>query len=95
MSTMLDLESPARQLKTLLDGITDDQLAARTPCGSYTVGDLLDHLMALTVAFRTAATKSTRPSDGATDELSQESRPGEASVAHLHPEWRSLLPSAS
>ena len=92
MSRTLDLEPPARQVKTLLNGITDDQLSARTPCESYSVGDLLDHLMGLTVAFRNAATKAARSSDGGTDDLTQESRPGEASVAHLHPDWRSLLP---
>jgi hypothetical protein len=58
-TTTLDLEPAARQLKTLLSGVTDDQLTARTPCEAYTVGDLLDHLMGLTIAFTMAATKST------------------------------------
>lgn len=61
--TILDLEPPAGQLKTLLSGVTDDQLSARTPCESFTVGDLLDHLMGLTIAFTMAATMSTGAAD--------------------------------
>jgi hypothetical protein len=34
MSATLGLEPPARQLKTLLSGMTDGQLSAPTPCGS-------------------------------------------------------------
>lgn len=54
--TMLDLEPPVRQVKTLLSGVTDEQLSSRTPCQAYAVGDLLDHLMGLTIAFTMAAT---------------------------------------
>ncbi|MQA85335.1 MAG: TIGR03086 family protein [Streptosporangiales bacterium] len=83
-TAILDLEPPARQLTTLLSGVTDDQLSARTPCEEYTVGDLLDHLMGLTVAFRDAATKTSRPMSGG---------PPKASVAHLDADWRSRLPA--
>ncbi|MGH4019383.1 MAG: TIGR03086 family metal-binding protein [Pseudonocardiaceae bacterium] len=89
MTTILDFDPPARQLTRLVNGVTDDQLVARTPCEAYTVGDLLDHLMGLTIAFRNAATKSTGSEDG---EPAQVSRPGEASAAHLRPDWRSRLP---
>jgi len=84
MTAILDLDPPAQQLMTLLKGVRDDQLTAPTPCAEYTVGDLLDHLMGLTVAFRQAATKSPGPAG--------ESRPGEATVAHLNPAWRDRLP---
>jgi uncharacterized protein (TIGR03086 family) len=84
-TTIPDLEPPAHQLKTLLDAVVDDQLTARTPCEAYTVGDLLDHLMGLTIAFRNAATQSTGSATPA-------SEPGEASVANLDPEWRRRLP---
>lgn len=89
---ILDLDPPARQLVTLLNGVTDDQLPARTPCAAYTVGDLLDHLMGLTLAFRNAATKSTGAAGGEDDVPAPTSGPGEVSAANLHPEWRRRLP---
>ncbi|WP_243058626.1 TIGR03086 family metal-binding protein [Nocardioides sp. SR21] len=45
----------------LVRGVRDDQLGAPTPCPDYTVGDLLDHLGGLAIAFRDAATKDTPP----------------------------------
>lgn len=85
MATILDLDPPARQVTKLVNSVRDDQLAARTPCGEYTVGDLLDHLMGLTIAFRNAATKSGGETDGPPG-------PGNASAAHLDPDWRTQLP---
>lgn len=84
-NTILDLDPPARQLAALLNGVTDDRLSARTPCEAWTVGDLLDHVMGLTVAFRDAATKASVPVAG--------DRPPEPSAAHLDPAWRSRLPA--
>lgn len=92
MTAILDLDPPARQLMRLLHGVTDDQLSARTPCAAYIVGDLLDHLMGLTIAFRNAATKSTGSRESGVDESSRKSRPGEGRAANLHPDWRRLLP---
>lgn len=80
-----DLHPPARELATLLKGIRDPDLAAPTPCATYTVADLLDHVMALAVAFRHTAEKSPMPPG--------ESPPGEGSAAHLDPAWRDVLPS--
>ncbi|GIJ24149.1 TIGR03086 family metal-binding protein [Micromonospora lutea] len=78
-----DFEPAARALKGLLPGATDDRLTAPTPCQSWVVGDLLDHLMGLTLAFRTAAEKGPDPApDG----------PGDPSVDRLDPQWRSRLP---
>ncbi|MEV2240615.1 TIGR03086 family metal-binding protein [Micromonospora sp. NPDC049891] len=78
-----NVEPAARALKALLPGVADDQLSAPTPCESWTVGDLLDHLMGLTLAFRTAAEKGPDPApDG----------PGDPSVDQLDPQWRSRLP---
>lgn len=78
-----DFEPAVRALETLLHGVTDDQLTCPTPCERWTVGDLLDHLMGLTVAFRIAAEKG---SDAAP------AGPGNPSVANLDPKWRSQLP---
>lgn len=90
--TILDLEPPAGRLKTLLSGVTDDQLSARTPCEAFTVGDLLDHLMGLTIAFRWAATKSTGAVGNEDDVPVPTSGSGEVQAANLHPEWRRRLP---
>ena len=52
MTTVLDLEPPARQIITLAGLVTDDMLPAPTPCGDYTVADLLAHMMGLTISGR-------------------------------------------
>ncbi|MEV4543283.1 TIGR03086 family metal-binding protein [Micromonospora echinaurantiaca] len=78
-----DFAPAARALKTLLHGVTDDQLASPTPCERWTVGDLLDHLLGLTVAFRVAAEKGPDAAPAG---------PGDPSVANLDPQWRSRLP---
>ncbi|MGN9806961.1 TIGR03086 family metal-binding protein [Micromonospora sp. L32] len=78
-----DFEPVARALETLLRGVTDDLLTCPTPCERWTVGDLLDHLMGLTVAFRIAAEKGPDAAPAG---------PGNPSVAKLDPEWRSRLP---
>ncbi|MDO3700187.1 TIGR03086 family metal-binding protein [Micromonospora sp. C28SCA-DRY-2] len=79
----VDFEPAARALEALLPGVTDDQLTSPTPCARWMVGDLLDHLMGLTVAFRTAAEKGSDAAPGG---------PGDPSVANLDPRWRSRLP---
>jgi uncharacterized protein (TIGR03086 family) len=83
MTTMLDLDAPARRVAALLPGVTDEQLSAATPCAEYTVGDLLDHLVGLTAAFRDAAGKTTGPDDGG---------PARPSAAKLAADWRTRLP---
>ena len=88
---MHDLTPAAKAVAALVDGVSDEALTGRTPCAKYSVGDLLDHLMGLTVAFTVAATKTTGTSDGR-QALAAESRPGEASVDHLDPDWRDQLP---
>jgi len=83
---MLDLGPAAEQVKTLVAGVTDDLLAAPTPCEGTPVAAMLDHFMGLTIAFRDAATKSSPPAG------SDQPGPGTASAAHLDPFWRHLLP---
>jgi uncharacterized protein (TIGR03083 family) len=46
-----DLGPAAARLVDLLAGIKDDQLGAPTPCPDYTLGDLLDHVGSLALAF--------------------------------------------
>jgi uncharacterized protein (TIGR03086 family) len=87
---VLNLEPAARQVAEIVKGIGDGQLAAPTPCEYYSVGDLLDHFMGLTVAFRDAATKASLESGyKSVPPDSPDNRP---SVANLDPDWRNLLP---
>ena len=60
---MLDLTPATQELARLVRGVRDDQLAAPTPCPEATLGDLLDHVDGLSVAFAAAAAK--QPVDGA------------------------------
>ncbi|MGP3950059.1 TIGR03086 family metal-binding protein [Streptomyces sp. 7N604] len=83
MTAMLDLEPPTRQVALLLDNITDDQLSAPTPCESYSVRDLLGHLLGLTAAFRDAATKTLGPSTQAD--------PSTTALPPLAGDWRGRL----
>ncbi|MFF2373648.1 TIGR03086 family metal-binding protein [Streptomyces xiamenensis] len=62
METQLDLGPAARQAAALLDGVEERHFDAATPCAEYTVRDLLQHLLGLTVAFRDAARKDFGPS---------------------------------
>jgi uncharacterized protein (TIGR03086 family) len=81
----IDLEPAARAVAQLLEGVSDEQLTAPTPCADTPVAALLDHLMGLSLAFTWAARKSTPP------ELAG-NPPAPAAAEHLEPEWRSALP---
>jgi uncharacterized protein (TIGR03086 family) len=81
MTTIPDLEPAGRQLITLAAGVADDMLQAPTPCGDYTVADLLAHAMGLTIAFRDAADNKGSPA--------QDAEPGRVA---LDPGWREALP---
>ena len=80
-TAILDLGPAARRVTSLLSGVSDDQLGAPTPCGTYAVGDLLDHFMGLTLGMRYAAQKAAGGP-----------RPGRSSVDQLDPDWREALP---
>ena len=54
---MIDLEPATRQMAALIGGVTDAQLGNPTPCPDYSVGDLLDHIGGLSLAFTAAARK--------------------------------------
>jgi uncharacterized protein (TIGR03086 family) len=84
---MLDLHPAASQVASLLDGVTDDQLADPTPCPGCPVACLLDHFMGLSLAFTWAARKTTAAEGG-----SDASGPGLANAEHLDPDWRIRLP---
>lgn len=57
--TSVDMEPATRRMADLLDGVPDELLDAPTPCATYTLGDLLDHISGLASAFTIAARKPT------------------------------------
>ncbi|MDQ6617877.1 MAG: TIGR03086 family metal-binding protein [Actinomycetota bacterium] len=58
---MLDLEPATAVLAGLVQRIPDDRLRAPTPCVDSSLGDLLDHIEGLSIAFAAAATKTPLP----------------------------------
>jgi uncharacterized protein (TIGR03086 family) len=59
--TQLDLAPAARRMAALVGGVSDGQLGGVTPCPAYTLGDLLDHLGGMAIAFTAAARKTVPP----------------------------------
>ena len=80
---MLDLEPATRVLSDLVDGVRDEQLTAPTPCTEASLGDLIDHVEGLSVAFTAAATKT--PIDGGSQGPS-------ANASRLGADWRTRIP---
>jgi uncharacterized protein (TIGR03086 family) len=62
---MMDLEPATSALRELIGRISDEQLKLPTPCEKSTVGDLLDHVDGLSMAFTAAANKTRLPGDQA------------------------------
>jgi uncharacterized protein (TIGR03086 family) len=56
--TSVDLEPATTRMADLISGIPDERLAGPTPCPAYTLGDLVDHVGGLTLAFTAAAAKT-------------------------------------
>jgi uncharacterized protein (TIGR03086 family) len=81
--TFIDLEPAAGRMRDLLHGVPTTALDNPTPCAKYRVGDLLDHIAGLTVAFTDAATKAT---------LDREGPPPPGDAEHLDPMWRDTVP---
>ncbi|WP_246098296.1 TIGR03086 family metal-binding protein [Rhodococcus spelaei] len=80
---MLDLEPAARQMIRLLDGITDDQLSAPTPCEATTLGALVDHVAGFSAGFTAAANKNLGPGTAG---------PPSADGSRLPADWRQSIP---
>jgi uncharacterized protein (TIGR03086 family) len=83
MTRMLDLEPAARQMASLLAGVTDDQLTAPTPCEEYALGDLIDHVGGLSRGFTAAAAK---------DAGAATSQAPSGDAARLADDWRTRIP---
>lgn len=54
----VDLEPAAARLAELVAGVPGELLQAPTPCPAYVVGDLVDHVGGLAIAFTDAAKKT-------------------------------------
>lgn len=78
-----DLGPTAAAVKAVVLGVRDEQLTDPTPCEGAPVGQLLDHLAGLTVAFRHSAAKTG-------GEITRNAP--QASIGHLDPAWREKLP---
>lgn len=81
---MIDLEPATSRLAGIVEGVRDDQLTAATPCRDTTVGDLLNHVDGLAMAFTAAAAKTQLP-DG-------QGR-GSADASQLGNDWRTRIPA--
>lgn len=80
---MIDLYPVVARLSAVIGAVPADALGGPTPCSEYSVGDLLDHIAGITVAFGGAAAK-------ATGESANMGPQGDAS--NLDPGWRTSLP---
>lgn len=58
---MYDLGPAAREMTRLVNGVRDDQLGEPTPCTTYTLGDLLQHVRGLAEAFTVAGRRQQPP----------------------------------
>ncbi len=80
---MLDLQPATSTLSGLVTGVGDDQLSAPTPCTGMSLGDLLDHVDGLALAFAAAASKT--PLEGG-------SRGASPDGSRLGHDWRTRIP---
>ena len=81
--TPVDLGPATRRLADLVGGVPDDLLDRPTPCPAYSLGDLLEHVGGLAVAFTHAADKTA----GA---AGSQAPAGDAS--RLGGDWRTRIP---
>lgn len=79
---MLDLEPETLRMASLLAGVSDEGLVASTPCDDYTLGDLIDHIAGLALAFTVAAHKE----HGAAN-----SQPPSGDASRLTRAWRTQV----
>ncbi|SED43537.1 TIGR03086 family protein [Nocardioides exalbidus] len=83
MSDLVDLGPAGERLVAVAAHVTDDQLGGPTPCEGRTVGQLVAHLVGLTLAFRAAADKDFGP---LTD-----TNPDDSGWPDPEPGWRDAL----
>jgi uncharacterized protein (TIGR03086 family) len=81
--TGVDLEPAAQKMADLLRDVPDERLDDPTPCPAYTLGDLVEHVGGLTIAFTGAAKKDT-------GDATSQAASGDAS--RLGDDWRTRIP---
>src|SRR5712691_6290588 len=80
---IVNLGPAAQRLAGLVAGVSDDELGQPTPCPAYTLGDLIDHVGGLALAFTAAARKESSA-------LTEQTPSGDAS--RLGDDWRTRIP---
>ena len=81
--SIVDLGPAAQRLAGLVARVGDDELGKPTPCPAYTLGDLIDHVGGLALAFTAAANKD---SGGYVDQTPS------GNASRLDEEWRVRIP---
>ena len=79
----IDLGPPARRLAGLVARVPDQDLTLSTPCPAYALGDLIEHVGGLAIAFAAAAGKER---DARTDQ------PPSGDATRLGADWRERIP---
>src|SRR5712691_3715235 len=79
----MNLEPAVQRLADLVSRVEDHVLGMPTPCSSYTLGDLIEHIGGLALAFTAAASK-----DGG--KYADQAPSGDAS--RLGDNWRTRIP---
>jgi uncharacterized protein (TIGR03086 family) len=79
----VDLGPAAQRLADLVARVTDDELGKPTPCPAYTVGDLVEHVGGLALAFTAAANK---------DRNEHNEREPSGDASRLGDDWRIRIP---
>ena len=82
-SVPVDLTPAAETLAALVEAVPPDALDGPTPNADYSLGDLVDHVGTLAVAFADAATKTAGEYAAAAPE---------ADAAHLGADWQTRIP---
>jgi len=79
----IDLGPAARRLADLVASVPDEDLGRPTPCPAYALGDLIEHVGGMAIAFAAAASK-------VRDARTGRAAPGDA--ARLAADWRERIP---
>jgi len=81
---MIDLGAGAQRLGDLVALVSDDELGKPTPCPAYTLGDLIDHVGGMALAFTAAAKKAGGP---------HVERTPSGDASRLDAAWRAKIPA--
>jgi uncharacterized protein (TIGR03086 family) len=80
----IDLGPAAERMANLVRNIPDDALTRPTPCPDYSLGDLVEHVGGLTIAFTASAQK---------DMGEATAQAGSGDASRLTDDWRTRIPA--